>query len=189
MEDYTGNSRKERDKKQNQRTPQERVVSGEVVQKPKSVGRKFKDIFFGGDAKHAAQYVVAEVLLPSLRNLLVDAVTRGSERLVYGETRGRRPTQYTNYGGTRYSVGGPTNPWSRPEQSRVPLPPRGRQNRHDINDIIVTTREEADLVMERMIDILDKYQVASLGDLYELLGLPKKISTTSGDGHIWETLR
>lgn len=170
MEDYTSNSKKSRDPSA-KKEPEKKVVTGEVIQKPVGVGRKFKHIFLGGDAKHAAQYVASDVLLPALRNLIVEIVTRGSEKLIYGESR-RGPTNYSGYGGSRYSVGGPTNPWSRPEPSRLPPPPRGRQNRHDMNDVIISTREEADLVMERMIDILDKYQVVSLADLYELLGLP-----------------
>jgi hypothetical protein len=37
--------------------------------------------------------------------------------------------------------------------------------------VIVGTREEAELVIERLIDVLDKYDVVSLAALYELLGL------------------
>jgi hypothetical protein len=47
-----------------------------------------------------------------------------------------------------------------------------RVNRRDANDIILTSREEAELVIERLIDIIDKYDVASLADLNDLLGLP-----------------
>lgn len=44
-------------------------------------------------------------------------------------------------------------------------------NRHEINDIVVGTREEAELVVERLGDILETYDVVSLADLNELLGL------------------
>ena len=178
--DYQGNTRKEREKTEKKEKPEkvvvEKVIVGEVIQKPKGPGRKFKEIFFGGDAKQAAKFVAADVLLPAMRNLVVDMVTKGAEKLVYGEgsyRRGNRPPTI-NYG-ARYQVGNPI------AQSRVPelmsgRPyqnpiPRGRQNRHEMNDVILSSKEEADLVIERLIDILEKYDVASLADLYELLGL------------------
>jgi hypothetical protein len=178
--DYQGNTRKERDKAQagpkQEKEIITKVVVGEVVQKPKGIGRKFKETFFNGDLKHSGEFVLVDVLLPALRNLVVDMASRGIEKVVYGEsTRGpRRPQTNYNYSGTRYSVGGPTNPFARPQplgQSYSPQINRGRQNRHDMNDIIVGTKEEADLVMERLIDILEKYDVVSLADLNELLGL------------------
>jgi len=175
MPDYTDNPLKAQEKKKAKPEKEvvEKVVVGVVVQKPKSLGRKFKDIFLGGDAKQAAGYVGRDVLLPALRNLIVDMVTKGAERLVYGESmRGRRP------GGIDYSAryrGGvqynrPLDP--RDPRERSPLaPPRIRQNRHDMNDVVLSSKEEAELVIERLADILDKYDVVSLADLYDLLGL------------------
>lgn len=176
MEDYAGNSKKDKKKtKEIAKDPIEKVVVGEVVQKHKGIGRKFKEVFFGGDSRHAAEFVASDVILPALRNLVVDMVTKGAERLIYGESsRGRSgggPSY--NYSG-RYSVGAPGSraPWV--PDPRGPVGPqinRGRQNRHDIRDIILATRQEADLVVERLIDILEKYDVVSVSDLYELLGL------------------
>lgn len=177
--DYAGNSRKERDKSEKKQKPEkekiEKVVSGEVVQKPKGIGRKFKDVFFGGDAKHAASFVASDVLLPALRNLIVDMVTKGAERLIYGESMRRRsgiPYDSRYQGGVQYNRPlFPSDPRSRdPRQNMVPVA-RNRQNRHEMNDVIVGTKEEAELVVERLVDILDKYEVASLADLYDLLGL------------------
>jgi len=47
-----------------------------------------------------------------------------------------------------------------------------RQQRREANEIILAQREDAELVVERLIDIIDKYDVASLADLYDLLGWP-----------------
>jgi hypothetical protein len=152
----------------------EKVVVGEVIQKPKGIGRKFKEVFLGGDAKQVAKYVAGDVLLPALRNLIVDMVTKGAERLVYGESSYRRrgPTiNYSNrYQGVQYNR--PFDPRDPRERSFAPaVQPRMRQNRHEINDVIIATKEEADLVVERLADILDKYEVVALADLYDLLGL------------------
>ena len=116
------------------------------------------------------RYVASDVLLPALRNLLVDMITRGTERMVYGETRPRRGDTRINYG-AHYQL----NPPSRPFDPRL-SPVRDRRpraiSRHEINDIVVSTRPEAELVVERLGDIIDTYEVVALGDLYDLLGLP-----------------
>lgn len=166
--DYQSNANKDREPKTEKHI--EKVVTGEVVQKPKGIGRKFKDIFFGGDAKAALRFVSSDVLLPALRNLIVDMTSKGIERVVYGESSyRRRPTDYR----PRVQYNNPI--YYRPQDPRGPnLPDQSRAyrtKRREPNDIILGTREEADVVVERMIDIIDKYQVVSLADLYDLLGL------------------
>jgi hypothetical protein len=176
--DYQGNSNK--NKQENEPKPKkeivEKVIVGEVVQKPKSIGYKFKETFFGGDARTAARYVSTDVLLPALRNLIVDSITKGVERVVWGEsmqTRGRRPTSY----GSRIQYDRtPIRTSGRPVEDRYGLPDQRpaawRSPKREFNDIVLSTREEAALVVERLVDIIDKYDTVSLADLYDLLGLP-----------------
>jgi hypothetical protein len=167
--DYKGNSHKMREGASSRETKPviEKVVTGEVVVAKRSFGQKFKGVFFGGEFKNAGRYVIAEVLLPALRNLMVDTTTKGVERMVYGErTHMRRPTQYSSR--TSYS-----NPMMRRDRPYLPdQAPIARQVRRDTNDLILASRDEATLVLERLIDIVDKYNVASLADLYDLVGLP-----------------
>jgi hypothetical protein len=61
-----------------------------------------------------------------------------------------------------------------PDQPRRPThAPRERNpKRQAMGDIIMTSNEEADLVLERLTDIVDNYDTASIADLYDLLGLP-----------------
>jgi len=68
-------------------------------------------------------------------------------------------------------------------------PPRlpGGTARHDIGDLVLVSREEAEMVVERLIDIMDKYDVATVADLYDLVGLPSthidnKWGWTAGGG-------
>lgn len=170
--DYQGNAKKDQDKKEVPEKNIDKVVTSEVIQKPKGLGRKFKEVFFGGDAKHAATFVASDVLLPALRNLIVDMVTKGAERLIFGDSSSRRRSGRTDYG-ARYQYQGGTGYSYRPDpRDRLPLGrPGPRQNRHEMNDIVIGTKEEAELVVERLTDILSQYEVASLADLYELLGL------------------
>lgn len=169
--DYQGNANKSREDKEKPDKVIVKVVTGDVVQKPKTIGRKFKDIFFGGDFRVAARYVAGDVLLPALRNLIVDVTSKGVERVVYGDSPYRsRRTEY------RPRVQYNTSPIYRPPDPRIAgrLPdqyPR-RIGRREINDVILQNRDEAERVVETLIECLDKYEVASLADYYDLLGLP-----------------
>lgn len=172
--DYAGNSHKSKENSV-AATPEkeavEKVVTGVVVKKKPSLGTKFKTIFFGGDSKSAARYIAADVLLPAIRNLLVDATTKGVERIVYGESsiRPRRPSGFDYRSRVQYS-----SPIARTDLrgARLPdQPPAYPRTRREMDDLVLVSREEAELVLERLIDILDKYEVVSLADLYDLTGL------------------
>jgi hypothetical protein len=170
--DYQSNSNKE---KKVRPSPEnkvvEKVVTGKVIQKPPSLGSKFKATFFGGEFRGAMRYLAADVLLPAFRNLLVDATTKGVERVVYGESREyrRRPVDY----GSRIQYNSPMLPRRSPDRPRLPdQPAYTRQIRRNTNDLVLASKEEANYVVERLLDIIETYDVASLADLYQLTGLP-----------------
>lgn len=155
----------------------QKVIVGEVVQKQKSLGRRFKDLFVRGEFKGASRYIAAEVLLPALKNMVVDATSKGVERVVYGDVAPRRRGMMTEYGRPRVSYNSPVDrgysrdqrgrPGSLPDQPAVHPRRRGAAN-----DLILVSREEADLVLERLNDLIDNYDVASVADLNDLVGLP-----------------
>jgi len=172
--DYQGNS--DKTKQANPPIPEknlEKVVTGDVVVAPAGIGSKFKRIFFGGDVNTAGQYVLGEVLLPALRNLLVESISKGADRLIYGDSihRRRGPMNYTPR--VQYN-----NPIHRQEPRSVAYLPdrppidRWAQGRKSFQDVIVATKEDADNVIERLVDVVDMYEVVSVADLYDLLGLP-----------------
>lgn len=155
-----------------EKAPREPVVQGEVVIRKKSLGRKIKDIFFGGDFKNAARYVAAEVALPAFRNMIVDTTTKGIERVIYGPDRATSRTRSPQYGGrTAYYT-----PPSRTPYQSVMLPNQppylSRHARQEVGDLIFYSREEAEAVLETLGDIIDKEKVASKAELMEICGKP-----------------
>lgn len=173
--DYQGNTDKSKDENKPEKQI-EKVVTGEVVQKPKTIGRKFKEIFFGGDLRAASRYVAGDVLLPALRNLLVDMTSKGIERIVYGETRFRRGSSNEYRPRVSYNASY-NNPIYRdprdPRLTRPLLPDQPhRQMRKESMDLVLASKEEAEAVVEKLIDIIDKYEVVSWADLCEIVGLP-----------------
>jgi hypothetical protein len=147
----------------------EKVVKGDVVVHKKSLGRRFKDIFIEADLRSVTRYIASEVLIPAFRNMVVDGASKGVERMMYGDTAVRR----RNYGhlGSRITYNNPINRGYRnAPPSRAPMGVVGASSRASHDDFVLESREEADLVIERMSDILDTYEVVSVADLNELVG-------------------
>lgn len=176
--DYNSNSKKSKEESEDKTTDKviEKVVVSEVIVRKKPLGRKIKDIFIEGELRNAARFVAADVLLPALRNLLVEASNRGIERVVYGESY--RRTGYPPQYGSRTIYNSPINRdrGYSPQSSRPHVIPAQTVNRsqarRDGFEIILSSRAEAETVLERLTDILDQYDVASVADLHELVGVP-----------------
>jgi hypothetical protein len=149
----------------------QKVVTGDAIQRQKPLRRKFKELFFGGEFKGATRYITVEVLLPAVKNMVVDATTKGIERIIYGDSSPRRRTEI---GRPRISYNNPIDRYSRQRAMLPDQPPysAARGRREDVGEIILVSRDEANLVVERLTDIIDKYGVASVADLHDLVGLP-----------------
>jgi hypothetical protein len=152
------------------------VTQNQVVQRKKSVGKRLTETFVGGDARSVWAFVALDVLVPAARDMLADAVSQGAERMIYGEAQsvgrrsGRRPSggqhiSYNKYSGSRRL--GPPDERSRHE---IGMSRRARAA-HDFNEIVLATRIEAEEVLERLFDLLEKYEVATVADLYDLVGI------------------
>jgi hypothetical protein len=169
--DYQGNSDK---LKKLQDKHVEKVIVSEVIQRPKPMGRKFKDIFFGGDARSTARYVTGDVLLPALRNLIVDMTIEGVKRIVYGESSVRRNRTIDFRSRVQYN--NPINPVYRDPRERAYLPdqppyPFRATTKRELNEYILRTKEEAERVVELLIELVDQYGVATVSDLMDMLDL------------------
>lgn len=179
MVDYSnaGEASKDKNEKSNKEQPTkdiQKVVTGDVVVKKKPFGSKFKEVFFGGDFKMTMRYLAGDVLLPAFRNLLVDATTKGVERIVYGQVQ-QRPSSSTSYRPiTNYR--GISNPIRQDPRSNVYLPDQAPRRtvsvRREMNEVIVASKEDAEHIIERMIDVIDQFESISLADLHTMLGLP-----------------
>lgn len=56
-------------------------------------------------------------------------------------------------------------------RSAPPIDPRSRSSRSLMDDIILSNRDEAEMVLETLTGIIDQYEVASVADLKEMVGL------------------
>lgn len=182
--DFPGNSNKGQEPKQKPKPEKkiEKVTTGEVIKRKKPLGQRLKD-FFGGDLKGVAKYVAADVLLPAMKNMLVDTIESGARRAIYGDSPAAR-RRMPEMNRPRVSYNSPIERSYGARQQGVMLPHQpphyGVQRRQNIGEVILASRNEAEMVVERMKDILDQYDTVSVADFYELVGLP----STHVD-HIW----
>ena len=177
--DYPPNSESSKGREKNI----ERVTSGEVTRKKKSLRKQFQEVFIAGTMKSAATYVAFEVLLPELREMISNIVSQGTDKLLWGE-KGRRRT------GSTTPSSGPTGyvSYNRPPWAAAPQRALSRQARarHNFDEIILSSRVEAEEVIDRLYDVVNRYESASVADLYELVGLS---STHTDNKWGWSSIR
>jgi len=140
----------------------EKVIVGEVHQRKKPIRSRIGDSVMAEGADSVMQYIVMEVLLPAAKDMVIDAVSQGVQRMFYGDSRGRRSN--TGSSPTNYSKISRPSGYSR-ESSR------SARAVHDFDDIILETRGEAEDVLERLRDLIREYDSAKVSDLYDLVGL------------------
>jgi hypothetical protein len=168
--DYPSNS-----KRPKQGSPEkekvEAVVTGEVIRRKRSPFAKLAHGFLAEDSGSIVEYVLQEVLLPAARTMIYDMFTQGLERTLFGDSRPRSPAQrgYTNYS-TR-TTGTVTTGSRYIPSSNVTNLSRQQRATHDFADIIIGTRGEAEDVLDRLRDLITQYQVATVSDFFDLVGL------------------
>ncbi|MDO4549598.1 MAG: hypothetical protein Q4D04_16030 [Clostridia bacterium] len=164
MSDYPSNSNRARE--QATESPQrraEKVVSGTVTQRKKSGLNMLGSAFIANDMKDVKDYILQDVLIPTVKRAFFDIVCNGTGMLL-GERNPRRgggradEVSYRSYydrnNGRR--SGGDNNT-------------RARSN-YSYKDLIFYDRGDAEVVLERMYEILERYDAVSVGDLFDLAG-------------------
>jgi hypothetical protein len=151
----------------------EQVTTETPKRRKKRLGKRFKSMFMGGDAKTAGNYVIFDVLIPAAKDTIVEAGSQLIERMIFGESRRRRgssppvagPTGYVSYNRYAMNQGGPV-----PQDHNQPRISQRARAQHNFDEIELTSRQEAERVLEQLFQILSKYEVVSVADLYASVG-------------------
>lgn len=157
------------DKKATQR----KVVKHPVKVQKKSFGEKARETFIAEDMKSVASTVVEDSIIPALKNLIFDSLKMGLERLLWSDNS-PQTTKTSKNGYVSY------NNFSSNNRSEVVHRRRG-----DVNNIILSSKSDADEVLNTLNDQIIDFGVASVADLYELVGV---IGTFSDNNFGWTNL-
>lgn len=159
--DNPGKAEEVRDSKQ-----QPIVTKGTVTRRKKS-GGSFAEAFISEDARSIKSYIVTDIVIPAIKDMIVESIRSGVETLFYGRsgmTRSTRssghraPTSYSSY-------------YERDQRSGRRLNESRPKNRHILDDIVLSDRQEASAILDTLSELIDQYGVATVMDLYDLAGV------------------
>lgn len=167
MTEYKANSHKVRDEQKTrevvERKKLEPIAKGKT--KKKSEVKKFADVFIAEDVTSVKEYVINDVLIPAAKKAISDIITNGIDMILYGEAKGRdRRGSGSKVSYTKYYDRDRDRDYDRGRS-------RSRRSVYDYDDIILDTRGEAEEVLNRMDDLIDAYDIVSVADLYDLVGI------------------
>lgn len=167
MEDYRSNSNKSKEPAHAEQIDEHRVKS--VVTKPtkkkkKSGIRRMGELIVPEDMNNVKSYVFFDVLLPALKKTLYDVISNGSHMMLFGSSgKTERRTSYSSY----YS-----------NRKEEPSYSYSKRSSFDFNDIVISDRDEAESVIRAMEDLLDRYHLVRVADVYDLLDMSSSSNWT-----------
>lgn len=176
MHEFPSNSAKARAqseaaRKGERREKVERVTSAEAVRRKKRLGSRFKETLIDGTPQMAFEYMLVEVIVPAIQNTMIDAFQGGIERLIKGESRrrpGSRTTSYSDVGHFNYQSVSSNRPPTSDSSRRISRRSRSLQT---FDEIVIPSRVEAEEVLDRMFELLSRYGMVTVSELYEMTGI------------------
>ena len=145
----------------------DKVVSGSVKTKKKSSLSKFADTFIEEDKDTVVGYLLSEVLIPSFKKMVSDTIKTGIDKMLYGDAEVSR----SNSPASKISYSKYYNDKSSYSRSSSTAPVTNRRDTYEYNNIVLETRGDAEAVLMGMDDIISKYEIVSVADLYDLVGI------------------
>lgn len=185
MENYASNSHKSKEQAADPKLKSKKVVSGSVKTRKKNEIRKFTDIFVAEDIASVGEHLWYEVAVPSLKRLLEDLGVGGIRKLLYGKESGKDYGSGSGYGGAKVSYRGFYESDNRDPRSRSKDDYRARA-RFDYDDLVFGARGDAEMVLTQMDEMLDRYKVVTVLDMYDAAGVTPPYTA---DKYGWTDLR
>lgn len=145
----------------------EKVITGTAKVRKKSPARKFADVFISEDVENVKTYILSDVIVPAIKNLIANTIKDGIDMCLYGgvnrrDGRSRSGADYVSY--NRFSDRDRRDRYDDRDRTR-------RGSSFDCENITVPTRGEAERVLDALDDIIAEYKVARVGDLYDIVDL------------------
>lgn len=172
MQDYKPNSHrfKEEQAKVDEGKKQElqKVVTGSAKTVKKSGARKFADVFMAENSGNIGEYILMELVVPSLKKLIYEMGRDSLDMILFGGTRKHSdsrstPSNYVSY--RQYSDR------DRRDDRRDNRYSSGARAVYEYEEVWLESRGDAEAVLDRMNELVDHYGVVSVAALYDLAGL------------------
>ena len=176
---YQGNSKLDKEiAAETKEGPKLKKIEGVTVTELKpTLGRRIRSSFGGNNLKSVGAAVLAEVIIPTAKDLLSNVIDEGSRRMIYGESGSRRGGMASTVASTL--VGNATrirstNYSSISSQTRASAPATTlsarERNNFDFSNLAFPERAQVEAIIEAMYDTINEYGMITVAGLYDLLG-------------------
>lgn len=145
------------------------VIHGKVIQKKPNIFKRAARNMVADDVSNVGDFVVANVLLPAVRNLMYDIISQGTHQVLYGTARGRRSVS-PGYSGPGTSL---KTAYNRVTAEAEPTRTMSRadQASHNFDELFLGSHQDAAEVLESLKARVERYGSASVSDMYDYMGL------------------
>ena len=134
------------------------ALIGTAKKKKKGFGQKLSSLIIVEDVEKVAKEFFTDNLIPAAKDMFIEyleTVITGSSRSRSGSSSRSRTSPYVSYNKT--SARDTRRAMS--YQARIA---------HDFDDLIFDSKRDAELVLEKMLDVLDQYEEVTVATLYFL---------------------
>lgn len=172
MQEYPSNSnevRKLRPVGPNEKPPVEKVIEGKAIRRKPTLGKRLREMFFAevDERQGIVEYVVGDIMVPALKDMIIDSFQEGTQRMFYG-SRPRRNSRSSNIGTTHTNY----TRYSSTNRNDRPTPIRRSRSSRDFEDIILETRADAERALDTLRENIRRYEFTTVRELYECIGEP-----------------
>lgn len=151
-----------------------KVVEGGAIRRKQPMSSRLKEALFGSDAKAAVHHAIWDIAVPAARDMVFNAFVEGLRRAAYGENAGPSRASVTTrlvgsaLGTTAYDR------FAKPGRQSEPMGmSRLARMHHNFEEVILPNYSDADAVLEVMKDMIDRYGLVTVGDLYDMINEPR----------------
>ena len=162
--EYKSNSHKSKEMQTENRIEKkrvEKVIQGTATTR-KNEMRRLADVFISEDVKNVKEYLIMDVLVPTIKKTIVDVVT-DSVSMLFGMSPRR-----SGSGSDKISY---NKMYNRNDSDRSSVGNNRTRNGYSYDDIALDSRQEAEEVLTRMDELVETYGEVTVADLYDLVGV------------------
>lgn len=145
-----------------------KVIKGTATTKKKSLKDKFMETFITEDMATVKENIISNVIM-GLKSFALDSL----EMIMFGDYSRTRRGNGLNRNYNAISASRSRSSLERPIQRPVAV-----NANQQIDDILLETRSDAEMVLDQLSELIEQYGQATIADLYEMVGKSSDIEHT-----------
>ena len=163
-----------------------KVIEGKAVVHKKGLGEKVHDAIVAVEFKQAASGAINDVIVPALKRTILETIYNTLNVMLFGKSSGNQKWFSNGLFGSSstFSYSGPLINYSGISSGK-PAVPTPTANIPTYDEIVLSSRADAEKVLDTLQAQLERFGNVAISDLYEAVGLPA-ISTYYNYG--WKNL-